>query len=119
MSRPPLVPGQMEFNLGTELLVSYPLTEFPAPDWDLKPFTPGDPKCPKCGKASLRTAYEKAGQVNTDRTCYRIFQAAPYELWTQVEFPEHLDRSCNVCGYAWTERTKEGSPDVEEDEQDE
>lgn len=116
MNRPPIVPGQMAFDLGIELTVSYPLTEFPAPQWGLRPFSGSGTKCPKCGSRRVYSNYEAEGRVTVGFACQEVFQEAPYELQSQVAFPEHLDRSCTDCGHFWVEEAKKVRGEDDEDE---
>jgi ribosomal protein S27AE len=84
-----------------DLEVSVPLT-LVAARIDLPKFNE-EGVCPKCGSPSARVDYHRA-----------IASYAPCGVYLQeveqrgLEFPEHLDRTCDRCHYAWTEAVLNG-----------
>lgn len=56
---------------------------------DLPPFRE-DASCPKCGHATVGTGYHSEGGMNSSSPCYYITG-------------EHIDRTCQRCGYSWAE----------------
>lgn len=57
----------------------------------LPPYNP-DAVCPKCGGASIHTAYHRWPAY-----------ACPFPTFGLVDAREHMDRTCRHCGYSWSE----------------
>jgi hypothetical protein len=97
------VPGQMEFDLSTDMVVRYPLIESPEPGLDLPPFSGKDAHCSKCGDNNVRIDFH-AG-MTTHKPCAGIWYRTPPEVKKHYAFifPEHMDRRCTTCNYEWSE----------------
>ena len=105
MPEHPLPSGQLDFGLGTEITVVYPLTEQPPPDWRLPKFSGHKSRCPKCLSGADDTGHPKMNyheRVATYHPCYLLTLNQP-DLFALIGFPEHLDRRCIACGYEWVE----------------
>jgi hypothetical protein len=79
----------------------------PAPrtDPDLPPFDPQG-RCPKCASASVRIRHEPitdhfACTVARDRSM--PLGGAALQGWRRRWDREHLERTCERCGYGWAE----------------
>lgn len=119
----PHIEGQMEFDLGTEIMVRYPLEESDQPEWLIDDFDP-EPRCVKCrkGEPTMRWhATVEAKQVGLyggpQTPCYEAYTDTIEEfgMHPRIGFPEHFDYECRRCGYRWVTRV---APKDQEQEQD-
>lgn len=106
---------QADFGLGHEIAVVFPLVEVAPPAWHLPPFSGKKTRCSKCGIGALSedsivgTTYH--AHVPIHEPCYRLYVQGNMPLYTQIGFPEHLDRRCPVCHYEWVEALADGPLD--------
>lgn len=98
--------SQEEFDLGTRVEMVFPLIEMQPKVWTLPPYSGKRVRCAKCGHG----ASEKDAQTHTlfhdvirvGSPCWDLMQS-DMDLFQSVGFPEHLDRRCPVCQFAWVE----------------
>lgn len=109
LGRPVPYGKQDEFPLGSEVTVLFPLVEFSPPSWSLPPFSGHKTRCIKCGTldedgVTVRVDYHAS--VEPTSPCWAVYMGQEPGMAAkraEVPFPEHLDRRCSNCRYAWVE----------------
>lgn len=72
---------------------------------DLPPFDPGR-RCPKCQSAAVKVRHEPTTDhfsCTVARDHAMPLGGTPLERWNARWNREHLERSCERCGFGWSE----------------